>query len=121
MNRKNVKFSFGLFLAVVISNLANAQAVDPSHYAPCRTQAACSIGPGGGRSMGPGGGLSMGPGGGLSMGPGGGLFMGPGGGLSMGPGGGLSAGGPYRGPWTPCLTGVMGVKWNRDNCPGLSD
>ena len=107
--------------------------VDPSLYAPCKTPLACSAGQGGGRSYGPGGGLSYGPGGGLSYGPGGGLSYGPGGGLSYGPQGGLSYGpggglsyGPggglsmdnsYRGPWSPCLTGVLGRDWNRSNCP----
>ena len=37
----------------------------------------------------------------------------------MGPGGGLSYDGKYRGPWSPCLTGVLGAKWNRENCPGM--
>jgi hypothetical protein len=23
----------------------------------------------------------------------------------------------YRGPWSPCLTGVLGRDWNRSNCP----
>lgn len=120
-------------LALVLLGAAHAQAVDPSEYAPCRSTLACSIGPGGGRSIGPGGGLSIGPGGGLSVGPGGGLSVGPGGGMSVGPGGGLSVGpgggmsvgpggglssdGKYRGPWTPCLTGVLGRKWNQENCP----
>ena len=120
-------------LSALLSEAALSQAADPADYAPCRTAAACSTGAGGGRSIGPGGGLSIGPGGGLSIGPGGGLSIGPGGGMSIGPGGGLSIGprggmsigpggglsldGQYKGPWTPCLTGVMGRKWTRDNCP----
>jgi hypothetical protein len=129
------------FLSCLFCVLASAQgaiaqtAVDPSNFAPCRTPAACSTGAGGGRSTGPGGGLSMGPGGGLSMGQGGGLSKGQGGGMSMGQGGGLSIGqggglstgqggglsydGKYKGPWSPCLTGVLGVNWNQDNCPGM--
>ena len=125
-----VTLTASLFL---LTGNALAQAVSPSEYAPCRSALACSAGPGGGRSIGPGGGLSIGPGGGLSIGPGGGLSIGPGGGMSIGPGGGLSIGpgggmsigpggglspdGSYKGPWTPCLTGVMGVQWTRENCP----
>ena len=125
------------FICILIFNWQKSSAqspVDASLFAPCLTALACSSGPGGGRSYGPGGGLSYGPGGGLSYGPGGGLSYGPGGGLSYGPGGGLSYGpsgglsyGPggglssdnsYRGPWSPCLTGVLGKKWNSENgCP----
>jgi len=78
-----------------------------------------SIGPGGGLSIGPGGGLSIGPGGGMSIGPGGGLSIGPGGGMSVGPGGGLSLAPGYKGPHTPCLTGVLGQEWRDRHCPGV--
>lgn len=89
-------------------------------------------GPGGGRYSGPGGGLYSGPGGGLYQGPGGGMYTGPGGGLYQGPGGGLYTGpgggsyegppsaddpGAYKGPWSPCITGVLGRQWNREHCP----
>jgi len=87
-------------------------------------------GPKGGMSPGPGGGLSTGPGGGLYAGPGGGMYTGPGGGLNRGPGGGLYAGpggplskGPpggkdaYKGPWSPCITGVLGWAWTSAHCP----
>lgn len=115
-----------IFLFMCWSQSIAQSPVDPNQFAPCLTALACSTGPGGGRSYGPGGGLSYGPGGGLSYGPGGGLSYGPGGGLSYGPGGGLSYGpggglsmdNSYKGPWSPCLTGVLGRKWNRDNgCP----
>ena len=108
---------FGFCVSSLSTSIAQTP-VDPSRYAPCQTTLACSAGPGGGRSYGPGGGLSYGPGGGLSYGPGGGLSYGPGGGLSYGPGGGLSMDNSYKGPWSPCLTGVLGVEWNRqNNCP----
>jgi len=72
-------------------------------------------GPGGGLYAGPGGGLYAGPGGGMYAGPGGGLYAGPGGGLYSGPGGGIYAGPPsddgYKGPWSPCITGVKGEAW----------
>jgi hypothetical protein len=78
-------------------------------------------GPGGGLYSGPGGGLYSGPGGGMYSGPGGGLYTGPGGGLYSGPGGGIYTGPPsedgYKGPWGPCITGVKGEKWMRENCP----
>jgi hypothetical protein len=125
---------FALVSITLVASMGVAQTpVSPDKYASCVSPRACSTGPGGGRSAGPGGGLSMGPGGGLSMGPGGGLSMGPAGGMSMGPGGGLSMGpggrlsmgpggglssdGKYAGPWSPCLTGVLGQQWNRENCP----
>ena len=128
------KILISIFLGALITSVANAETpVDSSQYAPCLTALACSIGPGGGRSIGPRGGLSIGPGGGLSIGPGGGLSIGPGGGMSIGPGGGLSIGpgggmsigpggglsldGQYKGPWTPCLTGVLGSLWNKEHCP----
>ena len=111
--------------------------------APCRGYSgqggACYSGPGGGLYLGPGGGGYPGPGGGLYTGPGGGLYTGPGGGmnsgrgggLSTGPGGGLYAGpgggqypGPpprdgrvYKGPWGPCITGILGAKWTSEHCP----
>jgi hypothetical protein len=125
MTTEMKRYSLSIFLTLTAVNAATAQsAVSPSEYAPCLSPAACSIGPSGGRSFGPGGGLSSGPGGGLSFGPGGGLSFGPGGGMSFGPGGGLSFGpgggmssdGKYKGPWSPCLTGVLGVKWNREHC-----
>jgi hypothetical protein len=80
-------------------------------------------GPGGGLYTGPGGGLYTGPGGGMYSGPGGGLYTGPGGGLYSGPGGGIYTGPPdgegaYRGPWSPCITGVKGPEWTKQNCPG---
>ena len=124
------KVLVGILLSMLLVTSINAEtAVDESQYAPCLTSLACSMGSGGGRSMGPGGGLSMGPGGGLSMGPGGGMSMGPGGGLSMGegggmsmaPGGGLSSDGQYKGPWTPCLTGVLGRQWNKEHCPNFQN
>ncbi len=100
---------------------------------PCSTGpgGGLSSGPGGGRYTGPGGGLYEGPGGGLYSGPGGGMYRGPKGGLSTAPGGGMYSGpgGPlfggrpdpnardaYKGPWSPCLTGVMGAEWTEKNC-----
>lgn len=78
-------------------------------------------GPSGGLYSGPGGGLYVGPGGGMYSGPDGGLYTGPGGGLYSGPGGGIYAGPPsddgYKGPWGPCITGVLGTAWKRQNCP----
>lgn len=81
-------------------------------------------GPGGGAYTGPGGGLYTGPGGGMYTGPGGGLYTGPGGGAYTGPGGGAYSGPPspddqntYKGPWSPCITGVKGPDWTRENCP----
>jgi hypothetical protein len=78
-------------------------------------------GPGGGLYDGPGGGLYSGPGGGMYSGPGGGLYTGPGGGLYSGPGGGIYSGPPtddgYKGPWGPCITGVLGKKWMKEHCP----
>lgn len=122
-----------LFLALAIAGAAHAQMVSPAQYAPCRNPLACSTSAGGGRatgpggglstaaggglSSGPGGGLSTGPEGGMSSGPGGGLYAGPGGGMSSGPGGGLASDGRYKGPWSPCLTGVLGAEWNRLHCP----
>ena len=130
---KGRKFGiWGALLFLAAPQAVAQTAVNPSEYAECKSLAACSVGPSGGRSIGPGGGLSIGPGGRLSIGPGGGLSIGPGGGMSIGPGGGLSidlgggmsigpAGGlsldgKYRGPWSPCLTGVLGKKWNQDHC-----
>ena len=78
-------------------------------------------GPGGGMYAGPGGGLYRGPGGGMYAGPGGGLSTGPGGGLYTGPGGGSSRSAPtdngYKGPYGPCITGVLGQDWSKANCP----
>ena len=78
-------------------------------------------GPGGGLYAGPSGGLYAGPGGGMYAGPGGGLYAGPGGGLYPGPGGGIYPGPPtadgYKGPWSPCITGVKGPEWTKLNCP----
>lgn len=78
-------------------------------------------GPGGGLYAGPGGGMYAGPGGGMYAGPGGGLYAGPGGGIYAGPGGGIYPGPPtangYKGPWGPCITGVLGKKWMEQNCP----
>jgi len=78
-------------------------------------------GPGGGLYTGPGGGLYTGPGGGMYTGPGGGLYTGPRGGLYTGPGGGAYTGPPssdgYKGPWSPCITGVQGPEWTNENCP----
>src|SRR5271166_3515724 len=75
--------------------------------------------------IGPGGACYTGPGGGLYTGPGGGAYTGPGGGLYTGPGGGAYSGPPspddqnaYKGPWSPCITGVKGPDWTRENCPG---
>lgn len=99
------------------SNIAAAQ---------CRGYAGpggpCYSGPGGGLYSGPGGGLYTGPGGGMYSGPGGGLYTGPGGGLYSGPGGGIYPGPPggedaYKGPWSPCITGVKGPEWTKQNCP----
>jgi len=82
-----------------------------------------SAAPGGGLFAGPGGGLYTGPGGGMYRGAGGGLFTGPGGGAYTGPGGGAYAGGPtpdgYKGPWSPCVTGVKDADWTKANCTGL--
>jgi hypothetical protein len=59
----------------------------------------------------------------MYSGPGGGLYTGPGGGLYTGPGGGLYTGprqsDGYNGPWGPCITGVLGMKWMRENCPSF--
>jgi hypothetical protein len=78
-------------------------------------------GPGGACYSGPGGGLYSGPGGGAYSGPGGGLYTGPGGGMYTGPGGGRYTGPPsddgYKGPWSPCITGVKGPDWSAQNCP----
>lgn len=42
-------------------------------------------------------------------------------GVDPGPGGGIYDGPPtpdgYKGPWSPCITGVLGDKWTRENCP----
>ena len=130
-----------LGLTVLALTAAQAQVSDPNDFAPCRGYSGphgpCYSGPGGGLYSGPGGGLYSGPGGGLYAGPGGGLYAGPGGGMYAGPGGGLYAGpgggmyagpggglyggppqeGGYHGPWSPCITGVLGKKWMRENCP----
>ena len=60
----------------------------------------------------------------MYSGPGGGLYTGPGGGLYSGPGGGIYSGPPdpndadsYKGPWSPCITGVLGPEWTQQNCP----
>lgn len=78
-------------------------------------------GPGGGLYTGPGGGLYTGPGGGMYTGPGGGLYTGPGGGMYTGPGGGIYTGPTspdgYKGPWGPCITGVLGDEWQKKHCP----
>ena len=140
MRRKLIAIS--AVWAIGASITARTQVVDPSDVAPCRGYAgeggACYAGPGGGlyggpgggRNSGPGGGLSPRPGGGLYPGPGGGMYPGPGGGLYPGPGGGLYPGpgggiypGPpekdgYRGPWSPCITGVLGRQWMQEHCPG---
>jgi len=126
--------AFGL-AAVVVPDSASAQC---RGYAgpggPCYSGPGGGLyeGPGGGRYSGPGGGLYTGPGGGLYAGPGGGMYTGPGGGLYTGPGGGLYSGpvggvyaGPpdqnnpnaYKGPWSPCITGVLGPEWNAEHCP----
>jgi hypothetical protein len=85
-------------------------AVDPlarvDHVAVVRAEV-CIQGPGGGMYSGPGGGLYTGPGGGLYIGPGGGLYTGP-----RQPDG-------YNGPWGPCITGVLGMKWMRENRPSF--
>jgi len=122
-----------ILFVLAIAATAHAQMVSPDQYAPCRSPLACSTTEGGGRAQGAGGGLSTaaggglsssaggglstGPGGGMSSGPGGGLYAGPGGGMSSGPGGGLASDGRYKGPWSPCLTGVLGADWNRLHCP----
>ena len=58
---------------------------------------------------------------GMYAGPDGGLYAGPGGGLYAGPGGGIYEGPPsndgYKGPWSPCITGVKGDDWTAQNCP----
>jgi hypothetical protein len=58
--------------------------------------------------------MYSGPGGGLYTGPGGGLYSGPGGGIYEGP---PIADGGYKGPWSPCITGVNGLEWGKQNCP----
>ncbi len=85
-------------------------------FSPSIAAAQCRgySGPGGACYSGPGGGLSSGPGGGLYAGPGGGMYSGPGGGIYTGPPGGEGA---YKGPWSPCITGVKGPEWRRENCP----
>jgi hypothetical protein len=132
----------GIAIAIGLNSIAApSHAVDPEDAADCRGYAgpagACYAGPGGGlyagpgggRYAGPGGGLYAGPGGGLYAGPGGGMYAGPGGGLYMGPGGGLYAGpgggiyggapkpDGYKGPWGPCITGVLGRAWMKEHCP----
>ncbi len=130
-------------LIVIQANVVRSQIIDPSDVAECRgysgsggpcnsgPRGGLNGGPGGGRYAGPGGGLYSGPGGGLYSGPGGGMYSGPGGGLYRGPGGGLYSGpgggiypGPpsedgYKGPWGPCITGVLGKKWMSEHCPSL--
>jgi hypothetical protein len=141
-----VNFRIFIFIGLLVcSTVANTQAIDTSDAAPCFGYKGAGgpcyagpggglyAGPGGGRYSGPGGGLYSGPGGGLYEGPDGGMYSGPGGGLYEGPGGGLYTGpggglydGPrtsdgYRGPWGPCITGVLGRKWRHEHCPsGLS-
>jgi hypothetical protein len=127
------------FGAAVFAQTPVLDPFDPD-YAPCRGYSgpggACNAGPGGGLYSGPGGGLYTGPDGGLYTGPGGGLYTGPGGGMYTGPGGGLYTGpggglysGPgggiypgsptpdgYHGPWSPCITGVLGKRWMAAHC-----
>jgi len=114
----------------LVSHRANSQSVlPPDQWAPClgstRPGGPCSADSGGGLYAGPGGGLYEGPGGGLYEGPGGGLYQGPGGGAYNGPGGGLYLGPAsedgYKGPWSPCFTGVFGAEWRHENCPGFSE
>ena len=142
---KNRLLAPGHALALLIALLAGgAWAQDRADEpAPCRGYTgpggACYSGPGGGLYAGPGGGAYSGPGGGLNGGPGGGLYGGPGGGMYSGPGGGLYSGpggglysgrgggiytgphssgpGTYKGPWGPCITGLLGEKWMQENCP----
>jgi hypothetical protein len=138
--------SFMIFAMVCVGVAVNSTTAlsgeaDPSDVAECRgysgSGGACYSGPGGGLYSGPGGGRYSGPGGGLYSGPGGGLYSGPGGGMYSGPGGGLYAGpggglysgpggglylGPptengYKGPWGPCITGVLGKHWMAEHCP----
>lgn len=95
------------FVATALSLLslvglnALAQTVDPSDEAPCRGYS------------GPGGACYSGPGGGLYAGPGDGLYSGPGGGIYNGP----PTDDGYKGPWGPCITGVLGKKWMTQHCP----
>ena len=129
-----------LLLFVATAFYINSCYSQSSDSAPCRGYSgpggACYSGPGGGLYSGPGGGMYSGPGGGLYSGPGGGLYSGPGGGMYSGPGGGLYTGpgggaytgpgggaysGPpssngYKGPWSPCITGILGKKWMSQNC-----
>jgi hypothetical protein len=134
----------GLLAVRLLTGMAYAQSVLPSdQWAPCigspQPAGPCNPGPRGGLNPSPGGGLYAGPGGGLYPGPGGGLYPGPGGGMYPGPGGGLYPGpgggaypgpggglnpGPvgasgYKGPWSPCFTGVFGAAWRKENCPGF--
>jgi hypothetical protein len=127
-----------LFISLIaVANICLAENFDPSL---CKGYSgpggACYSGPGGGLYSGPGGGMYSGPGGGLYSGPGGGLYSGPGGGMYSGPGGGLYSGpgggmysgpgggiygGPpsndgYKGPWSPCITGVLGKEWMNNHC-----
>jgi len=132
-----------IFAALLTAAIAAGATPALGQAAPCRgfhgPGGACYAGPGGGlnggpkggMNAGPGGGLYTGPGGGLYAGPGGGMYPGPGGGLSRGPGGGLYAGpgggistqgpargkGGYQGPWSPCITGVLGWAWTSAHCP----
>ena len=105
--------------AAVILFLPNVAAAQCRGYSG--PGGACYSGPGGGLYSGPGGGLYSGPGGGMYSGPGGGLYSGPGGGMYSGPGGGVYSGPPsddgYKGPWSPCITGVKGPEWTAQNCP----
>jgi hypothetical protein len=140
--RRNL-FAAGVLLSLHFPLIGSCQTLGPSDVAPCRGYSgpggACYSGPGGGLYSGPGGGLYSGPGGGLYSGPGGGLYSGPGGGMYSGPGGGLYSGpggglysgpgggiytGPptddgYKGPWGPCITGVLGKKWMTEHCPSF--
>jgi hypothetical protein len=135
MREHSLKHALLIVCLFVLPHCIRAQSSDASDKAPCRGYAgpggACYAGPGGGLYAGPGGGLYAGPGGGLYAGPGGGMYSGPGGGLYAGPGGGLYAGpgggiypGPpsedgYKGPWSPCITGVLGKRWMKEHCPSL--
>ena len=28
--------------------------------------------------------------------------------------------GGYRGPWPPCITGILGDQWQKENCPDIN-
>ena len=95
---KIIRFICIVFMGIIYTQICYAQYSDS---ASCRGYS------------GPGGACYSGPDGGLYSGPGGGLYSGPGGGIYTGP----PSNNGYKGPWSPCITGVLGKKWMTQNCP----